>query len=76
MSDTQEQNPVTSIILARDNSAWNRHDSESSTLSGLLSELNVNDAAVSLNGDLHTNYDTPISHGDEVVIISRNKSGG
>ena len=76
MSDNNQNEAVTSIVLTRDSSAWNRYDSKSSTLSGLLSELNVDNAAVSLNGDLHTNYDTPIGHGDEVVIISRNKSGG
>ena len=74
MSETQEA--TTRIVLARDAQSWNSYDSQSSTLDGLLNELSVENAAVSVNGTLHTNYDMPISHGDEIVVISRNKSGG
>ena len=74
MSETQVA--TTRIVLARDSQSWDSYDSQSSTLDGLLDELSVENAAVSGNGTVHTNYEMPISHGDEIVVISRNKSGG
>ena len=73
MSDT---NTSTTVVLARDNSSWNAYNSQSNKLDGLLDELGVENASVTVNGTLHQNYDVPINHGDEIVVISRNKSGG
>ena len=74
MSDSS--NPTTTVVLARDNSSWNKYDSQSDKLDGLLNELGVDNASGTVNGTLHQSYDVPISHGDEIVVISRNKSGG
>jgi sulfur carrier protein ThiS len=68
----------TKVLVMKDSQNWQAVPTESTNLAGLLNQMNVTSgsASISVNGSLSTDYTDPITTGDQVVIISRNKSGG
>lgn len=77
-SDGASHEEQTKVLVMKDSQEWQAVPTESDNLSGLLNQMNVSSgsASISLNGSLSTDYSDPITTGDQVVIISRNKSGG
>ena len=77
-SDGASHEEQTKVLVMKDSQEWHAVPTESDNLWGLLNQMNVSSgsASISLNGSLSTDYSDPITTGDQVVIISRNKSGG